>query len=579
MWRQTRSDHRNHINRARRDGTRIVFDDWDRLGEWVAVYHDNMRRVGASSYYFFTREHLAALHDAVGDRMHLAVALEGDEVVGGNTFFEHDGIATGYVSSTRRARNRYADELLYDEVRRWCKDRGDTVFHLGGGKGGSNDSLFSYKAGFSPGRHPFHTWRVVADPDAYRAAGRRPPARRRSGRPVRHLPALPLGARHAHHLHRRRPRRPVLRGAGEAGRPRTRDHRAGTQPGRRHVRLGRGLLGRPARRPVPLRPGQRRAGSRDAACRWDEYEVRATGKAVTHLAGYGFSLGRRELLDILAARAAELGVEIRYRDELTDLADCPDADLVVACDGAGSRIRDQHAEHFGAEIEVGRNKYIWLGTPHVFDTFTFGFEQTPAGWIWYHAYPFNARDQHLHRGVRAGDLDRRWGSTGWTRSRAAPGWRRSSPAHLGGQPLIDHRAEVGGTGWLNYRRLTNQRWDHGNVVLMGDAAHTTHFAIGSGTKLAMQDAMALADAVSGGDDLAVALERYEHRPQDRAGPAATRGEGQQRMVRAGAGLCGPAGQAVLVRAVEPARRVSDCGGTCCTWPRRPAGRGRCCGWP
>jgi hypothetical protein len=168
MWRQTRSDHRNHINRARRDGTRVVFDDWDRLGEWVEVYHDNMRRVGATSYYFFTREHLAALHDAVGDRMHLAVALEGDEVVGGNTFFEHDGIATGYVSSTRRARNRYADELLYDEVRRWCKNRGDTVFHLGGGKGGSNDSLFSYKAGFSPSRHPFHTWRVVTDPGAYR---------------------------------------------------------------------------------------------------------------------------------------------------------------------------------------------------------------------------------------------------------------------------------------------------------------------------------------------------------------------------------------------------------------------------
>jgi hypothetical protein len=173
MWSQTRSDHRNHINRARRAGTRVVFDDWDRLGEWVAVYHDNMRRVGASDYYFFTREHLEALHDAVGDRMHLAVALEGDEVVGGNTFFEHDGIATGYVSSTRRARNRYADELLYDEVRRWCKSRGDTVFHLGGGKGGSNDSLFSYKAGFSPSRHPFHTWRVVTDPGAYRDLVRR----------------------------------------------------------------------------------------------------------------------------------------------------------------------------------------------------------------------------------------------------------------------------------------------------------------------------------------------------------------------------------------------------------------------
>ncbi len=168
MWRQTRSDHRNHINRARRAGTRVVFDDWDRLDEWVAVYHDNMRRVGAGEYYYFTGAHLAALHEAVGDRMHLAIAIEGDEVVGGNTFFEHDGIATGYVSSTRRARHRYADELLYDEVRRWCKERGDTVFHLGGGKGGRCDSLFEYKAGFSPRRHPFHTWRVVTDPDAYR---------------------------------------------------------------------------------------------------------------------------------------------------------------------------------------------------------------------------------------------------------------------------------------------------------------------------------------------------------------------------------------------------------------------------
>jgi hypothetical protein len=127
-----------------------------------------MRRLGASAYYFFTEEHLVALHEAVGDRMHLAVALEGDELVGGNTFFEHDGIATGYLASTRRARHRFADELLYDEVRRFCKARGNTVFHLGGGKGGSNDSLFFYKAGFAEGRHPFHTWRVVADPDVFR---------------------------------------------------------------------------------------------------------------------------------------------------------------------------------------------------------------------------------------------------------------------------------------------------------------------------------------------------------------------------------------------------------------------------
>jgi anthraniloyl-CoA monooxygenase len=251
-----------------------------------------------------------------------------------------------------------------------------------------------------------------------------------------------------------------------------------------------------------------------AACRWDEYEVRATGKAVTHLAGYGFSLGRRKLLDILAVRAVELGVEVSYRDELTEV---PDADLVVACDGAGSRIRDQHAEHFGAEIETGRNKYIWLGTPHVFDTFTFGFERTAAGWIWYHAYPFDDGTSTFI--VEC--APETWAGLELDRLDAVQGCARLQEIfadHLGGQPLIDHRAEVGGTGWLNYRRLTNQRWDHGNVVLMGDAAHTTHFAIGSGTKLAMQDAMALTDMVSGGDDLAVALERYEHRRKTALAP-------------------------------------------------------------
>ena len=166
MWRQTRSDHRNHINRARRAGTKVVFDDWTRLDEWVEVYHDNMRRVGAIVLLLLHPR--ASARPARGGRATGCTsrcAFEGDEVVGGNTFFEHDGIATGYVSSTRRARNRYADELLYDEVRRWCKNRGDTVFHLGGGKGGGNDSLFSYKAGFSPSRHPFHTWRVVTDPE------------------------------------------------------------------------------------------------------------------------------------------------------------------------------------------------------------------------------------------------------------------------------------------------------------------------------------------------------------------------------------------------------------------------------
>ncbi|MFF5288676.1 FAD-dependent monooxygenase [Paractinoplanes globisporus] len=246
----------------------------------------------------------------------------------------------------------------------------------------------------------------------------------------------------------------------------------------------------------------------DAAYKWDEYEVRATGKAVSYLAGYGFSLGRHRLLDILGARAAELGVDLRYRSEATD---DPDADLVVACDGAGSRVREHDAAHFGAEVVHGRNRYIWLGTPHVFRTFTFGFEKTEAGWIWFHAYPFT--DEASTFIVEC--TPETWAGLGFDELDGRDGCDRLARIfadHLDGEPLIDQRAESGGTGWMSFRRITNRRWDHGNVVLTGDAAHTTHFAIGSGTKLAMQDAMTLADAINAdaGGDLGAALERYEH---------------------------------------------------------------------
>jgi Acetyltransferase (GNAT) domain len=189
MWSQTRRDHRNHINRARRAGVQVVMDRWDLLDKWIAVYHDNMRRLGASEFYFFPAEHVIAVHRALGDRLHLATALVDGEVVGGNTFFEYRGICQGYISSTRRAHNFYADKLLYDEVRRWTKHRGNAVFHFGGGVGGENDSLFSYKAGFAGGRHPFHTWRIVADPAVYNALLRRKGLRPDAGRLSGHFPA------------------------------------------------------------------------------------------------------------------------------------------------------------------------------------------------------------------------------------------------------------------------------------------------------------------------------------------------------------------------------------------------------
>jgi anthraniloyl-CoA monooxygenase len=255
----------------------------------------------------------------------------------------------------------------------------------------------------------------------------------------------------------------------------------------------------------------------DAAWKWDEYEVRVSGKPTAHVGGYGFSMGRRGLLEILAGRATDLGVDIRYETEVTEESALPDADLIVACDGARSRLRDRHTEHFGTRIDIGRNKYIWLGTPHVFDTFTFGFERTEAGWIWFHAYPFT--DDTSTFIVEC--LPATWAALGLDRADAEEGCARLADIfakHLDGQPLVDDRATVGNTGWLNFRRITNERWHHGNVALMGDAAHTTHFAIGSGTKLAMQDAIALSEALATGDPLPAALDAYEHRRETALAP-------------------------------------------------------------
>jgi len=255
----------------------------------------------------------------------------------------------------------------------------------------------------------------------------------------------------------------------------------------------------------------------DAAWKWDEYEVRASGKPTTHLGGYGFSMGRRGLLEILARRATEVGVDIRYSAEVTDESEYPDADLIVACDGARSRLRERHTEQFSTRIDTGRNKYIWLGTPHVFDTFTFGFERTEAGWVWFHAYPFTTDTSTFIVECQPAT----WTALGLDGADAEEGCARLADIfakHLDGQPLVDHRAAVGSTGWLNFRRITNERWHHGNVVLMGDSAHTTHFAIGSGTKLAMQDAIALSEALAAGDPLPAALTAYEHRRKTALAP-------------------------------------------------------------
>lgn len=234
-------------------------------------------------------------------------------------------------------------------------------------------------------------------------------------------------------------------------------------------------------------------------------------RRTVHPGDEGLCIGRQELLDVLAERARALGVRVEFGSEITDTAQCPDADLVVAGDGVNSRLRERYAAHFGPETGHGRNKYIWLGTTKVLDSFTFAFVDTPHGWIWCYAYGYSAERSTC---IVECSPDT-WRGLGL--HRAAPDEARALLERLFARLLDGHRLIGRSPGgeearWLNFRTLTNRTWSHGNLVLIGDAAHTTHYSIGAGTTLAMEDAVALADclhrtAAPGPDPSALA--RYE----------------------------------------------------------------------
>jgi 2-polyprenyl-6-methoxyphenol hydroxylase-like FAD-dependent oxidoreductase len=241
---------------------------------------------------------------------------------------------------------------------------------------------------------------------------------------------------------------------------------------------------------------------------WGNQEVHVRGTQRAHLGGYGFAIGRKHLLDILVERAINLGVDVQFQREIEDLSEFVDADLIVACDGANSRVRRLHDEHFQTTAEAGRNKYIWLGTHRVFDSFMFAFEETAAGWIWFYSYPFNADTTTFI--VECSPET--WQGLGFDKLGPDESIKLLEGIfahHLDGHSLMNSMRDLGKIPWLTFTRITNTSWHHDNIVLMGDAAHTTHFSIGSGTTLAMQDAIGLADSLDTHDDLQVALKNYE----------------------------------------------------------------------
>ncbi len=244
------------------------------------------------------------------------------------------------------------------------------------------------------------------------------------------------------------------------------------------------------------------------AFRWTGQRILVDGQPEAGLDGYGFSMRRQRLLDILTSRALELGVEVRFEAEVEDPAQLEDHDLVVAADGVNSRLRRAHPGSFGTRIDTGRNRYMWLGTTKVFDAFTFAFVRTPAGWIWCHAYGFDATASTFI--VECSPET--WAGLGFGQLGLEASIARLE--ELFAPQLDEHRLVAQGPDrerapWLSFRTVTNERWRSGNLVLAGDAAHTTHFTIGSGTKLAIEDAIGLAAALGAGDDLGSALAAYE----------------------------------------------------------------------
>jgi anthraniloyl-CoA monooxygenase len=236
---------------------------------------------------------------------------------------------------------------------------------------------------------------------------------------------------------------------------------------------------------------------RDEFTHWDDIDVHIHGECIRS-SGHGFiGIGRKRLLAILQERARELGVNLYFQHEASpDLADWADYDLVIAADGANSRIRNAYAEHFDVDIQVRRNKFFWFGTHKTFDAFTFAFEKVDAGWIWAHAYRF---DDNLSTFIVEMDPDV-WSGLGFDRMdqpEAIAVCESIFAKYLDGNALMSNATHLPGPqAWLNFRRIITNRWSYDKIVLLGDAAHTAHFSIGSGTKLALEDAIKLAQVLN-----------------------------------------------------------------------------------
>jgi 2-polyprenyl-6-methoxyphenol hydroxylase-like FAD-dependent oxidoreductase len=243
-----------------------------------------------------------------------------------------------------------------------------------------------------------------------------------------------------------------------------------------------------------------------AAVRLEDQVVDIQGKQERRLGGC-YSVSRLHLLNILASRARGLGVHIKLGEDVTGLSRLPRADLIVACDGVNSRVRLESGR-FQSTAREGLNKYAWLGTTRVFGSFEYIFARTSGGWLWAYAYGVGSQSSTFivecpqETWVRLGfDIK--------PTDECLSCLEDIFASQLAGHQLAVQAGGRADIRWLNFRTVNVERWHDGNVVLAGDAAHTTHFAIGSGTKLAIEDVVALAQNLNSCGELGPAFQAYE----------------------------------------------------------------------
>ena len=237
--------------------------------------------------------------------------------------------------------------------------------------------------------------------------------------------------------------------------------------------------------------------------RWDDIEIHYKGEAITST-GHGFSgLSRRDLLAILAARCRDVGVALCFEREVSDPETLRDADLVFAADGANSVVRERYREHFIPAVDIRPNRFVWFGTTKPFPAFTFYFKHDAHGLWRVHAYQYDPGHSTFIVEAR----EETWRAAGMDRADEAGTIAFCEglfAEELRGHALISNRSI-----WRAFPTIRNERWHHENVVLAGDAAHTAHFSVGSGTKLAMEDSIALSAALQERADIPAALRAYE----------------------------------------------------------------------